>query len=321
MSRGPGPMIALVGVIGWAGLIWIGIGLYGTQPPTAGFDLEILLRAGREVAAGRSPYDPAMVAGAAPVAERLFYSYPPLVAQAMSLVAGLPSALVFVAWDAAAVGGYLAIVALLARRFGLAVRGRSIVLTALALVPVLFPFAIGLLFGNLDVFFPSLFGLMLLAVLPAAAPADRIAGGVSTAIAGIAKLHPASMGLWFLARSPGWRGARRVFLVAVLGAVALLGASLVVGGPQPWIDYLAVVRAGSGADLVDPRNGGPAAQIALIVGGAGPPAEALARALLVPVTLGALAVTVIAAWRVRDAVDSLAWAAAASQVILPVTCP
>ncbi|GAC1663657.1 MAG: hypothetical protein NVS9B8_03040 [Candidatus Limnocylindrales bacterium] len=186
-------------------------------------------------------------------------------------------------------------------------------------MPLLFPFAIGLLFGNLDVFFPSLFGLTLLAALPAAVPADRIVGGVSTAIAGVVKLHPASMGLWFLARSPGSRRARRVLFVTVLGGLGLLGASLAAGGPRPWIDYLAVVRAGSGADLVDPRNGGPAAQIALVAGGAGPAAEAFARALQVPVTLAALAVTLIAAWRIRDAVESLAWAAAASLVILPVT--
>jgi len=58
------------GIIGWLGLLWIGATLYAATPPKAGFDLELLLRAGRDVAAGRSPYDPALVAGSAPVAWR-----------------------------------------------------------------------------------------------------------------------------------------------------------------------------------------------------------------------------------------------------------
>ena len=95
--------IAVVGLVGWAGLVYLGIRLYSTTPPTAAFDLELLLGAGRAVAAGRSPYDPAMLAGAAPVAERLFYSYPPVVAQAMALVSAIPSAVMFVAWTVAAV--------------------------------------------------------------------------------------------------------------------------------------------------------------------------------------------------------------------------
>jgi hypothetical protein len=47
--------------------------------------------------------------------------------------------------------------------------------------------------------------------------------------------------------------------------------------------------------------------------------EAFARTLQIPLTLLALAVTVAAAWSRRDAVKSLAGAAAASLVTLPVT--
>ena len=86
-------------------------------PPKAGFDLELLLRAGRDVAAGRSPYDPALVAGTAPVAESLFYSYPPVVAQLMAAFAAIPSPVMLVAWDAAAVAGLAAVAVALARRF------------------------------------------------------------------------------------------------------------------------------------------------------------------------------------------------------------
>jgi hypothetical protein len=260
-----------------------------------------------------------MLAGAAPVAERLFYSYPPLVAQAISFVAAIPSPVMLVAWDTAAVVGLAVVTRLIARRFAPGLSASVTVWPVVALVPLMFPFAIGLLFGNLDVFFPLLYGLMLLAVLPPGAAIDGIRGGAASAVAGLTKLHPGSMGLWFLVRAPGSAAARRVVVSAIVVAAALLGVSLVIGGVQPWIDYLAVVRAGSGADLVDPRNAGPAAQVALLLGGGGSGAESLARTLQIPVTLAALAITAVAAWRVRDPIESLAWAAAASLVILPVT--
>ena len=319
MNQRTAGIVTVVGAAAWIGLIWLGVRLYETNPPTAGFDLEILLRAGRDVAAGRSPYDPAMVAGTAPVAERLFYSYPPLVAQAMSLVAGVPTPVMLVAWDAAAVLGLAGVARLIARRLAPGLSMAATFWPVVALVPLMFPLAIGLLFGNLDVFFPLLYGLMLLAVLRPAAPVDGIRGGAASAVAGLTKLHPGSMGLWFLVRTPSSIAARRVVSVAIVTAGIMLGVSLLVGGVQPWLDYIAVVRAGSGADLADPRNAGPASQVALLIGSGGPATESLARTLQIPVTLVALTITVIAAWRLRDPIESLAWAAAASLVILPVT--
>jgi hypothetical protein len=121
--------------------------------------------------------------------------------------------------------------------------------------------------------------------------------------------------LWLAVRAVRSDVARRALLAAVITGVAIVALSLLIGGVGLWSEYVAVVRAGSGADLVDPRNAGPAAQIALWTRGG----EALARTLQIPVTLLALAVTVVAAWARRDAVESLAWAAAASLVILPVT--
>ena len=35
---------------------------------------------------------------------------------------------------------------------------------------------------------------------------------------------------------------------------------------HPWADYVAVIRAGSDADLIDPDNAGPAVQLALLLG-------------------------------------------------------
>ena len=166
MSARTAVSLAVFAAIGWAGLAWLAIQLYSTTPRTAGFDLELLLQAGRDVAAGRSPYDPAIVAGAAPVAERLFYSYPPVVAQVMALLAAVPSPVMFVVWAAAAVAGLAAMGVALARRVAPAVPSGQVGLTLVALTPLLFPFAIGLLFGNLDVFFPLLYGAVLLGVLP-----------------------------------------------------------------------------------------------------------------------------------------------------------
>jgi hypothetical protein len=314
MKSRPNPIWLVLGVVGWVGLLWLGSQMYATNPPTAGFDLELLLRAGRDVAAGRSPYDPAIVAGAAPVAERLFYSYPPMVAQFMAIFSGVPSGIMLIAWDAAAVAGLAVVAGLLARRFAPDVPASRVVMPVLCVAPICFPFAVGLLFGNLDVFFPLLYGLLLLGTVGSSRRLT-IVGGAAVAVASLAKLHPASLGLWLGIRAVRSPVARRAFLAAVATGIVILAASLVVGGASVWSEYVAVVRAGSGADLVDPRNAAPAAQIALLTGAG----EAFARTLQIPVTLLALAVTAIVAWARRDTVESLAWAAAASLVILPVT--
>ena len=309
--------LLIVGVVGWIGLIWIGASLYASTPPKAGFDLELLLGAGRDVVAGRSPYDPALVAGVAPVAESLFYSYPPVVAQAMVLVSWIPSPVAFVAWDVAAVAGLAVIAAALGRRLAPARPTASIVIPVVALAPLCFPFAIGLLFGNLDVFFPLLYGAMLLAVMPgtSSAAADR-AGGLALAAASIAKLHPASLVAWFGVRGLGGdRRSTRVLAVAVVLGAGLLAVSLLVFGVATWADYLAVVRAGSNADLVDVRNAGPAVQLALLLG----QDDRFARTAQIAVTATVLVITVLAARRGGDPVERLAWAAAASLATLPVT--
>ena len=314
-SNRPNPIWVVIGVVGWGGLLWLGSQMFATNPPTAGFDLELLLRAGRDVAGGRSPYDPAMVAGAAPVAERLFYSYPPVVAQFMAIFAGVPSGIMLLAWDAAGVGGLALVAGLLARRFAPDMRPSRVVVPVLCVAPIYFPFAVGLLFGNLDVFFPLLYGLFLLGVVGRPGSRAPIAGGVSLAVAALSKLHPAALGLWLAVRAVRSPVVRPALVAAVVSGVALVAVSILVGGVTVWSEYIAVVRAGSGADLVDPRNAGPAAQVALWTGAG----ESFARTLQIPIALIALAVTAMAAWSRRDTLQSLAWAAAASLVVLPVT--
>ncbi|MFL5681307.1 MAG: glycosyltransferase family 87 protein [Chloroflexota bacterium] len=313
-GRAPVPRLAawlLLGAIGWGWVVALGAGMLATRPPTAGFDLELLLDAGRRVAVGQSPYDSALIGGAAVDARSLFYSYPPPVAQAMAVVAALPSALVLVAWALAAAAAFGFVAAAIARRLGRREPRIEIAVAVLAVAPFVFPYAVGLLFGNLDVWFPALYGLMLLGALaPSGAPATS--AGVALGVVAIAKLHPASLGVWFLAR--GSR-ERRIAAVAALTVGGIVAASLLAGGFGPWTDYMSVVRAGTAADIVDARNAGPAAIVALTFGlGA-----AQVRVVQAVVSLAAIAVTLWAARTRRDPVESLAWAAAASLVTLPVT--
>ena len=97
--------------------------------------------------------------------------------------------------------------------------------------------------------------------------------------------------------------------------LAVLALSLLAGGADLWRDYVPVAGAASNARLLDPRNVGPAAQIALLVGGD----EALVRTLHLPVALAAVLASLVAGWAVRDRLTGIAIAAIASLVILPVT--
>jgi Glycosyltransferase family 87 len=301
-------------VTGWAMIAWLAVKLFSATPSAAGFDLELLLRAGRDVAAGRSPYDPALLAGTAPNATRLFFSYPPLVAQAFAVVAFIPSGFAFAAF---AVGAVAALTAASERVRG-AIRATAsagaVALAVLAVASLTFPFAIAVLFGNVDAFFPAFYGLALVAAVSPARSAG-IAGGVAIAVATGTKLYPAGLGLWFAVRSLRERRALLTVLVAIVGALVLLVVSLVVGGPDPWRDYVTVAGAVSRAELLDPANVAPAAMLARLLGRD----SDFARLAQVAIALAAVVATVWAAWRRPDPVESLAIAATATLVLLPVT--
>lgn len=309
----------VAGTIGWIGVVWIGLQLADRNAASLGFDLELLLQAGRDVAAARTPYAPDLVAGGAPLATSLFYSYPPPVAQALSVLAGVPSRVMLAIWSTGAVVGFLAVTELLRRRLAPQRSRRMVLLVALACVPLTLPFAVGLLFGNLDVWFPFLYGAMLLAAV-APPRSTAIGAGAALAVSSL-KLHPASMGLWFLAWAARERGrvaglrARLVVLSALAFGLAIVALSVILGGTSVWADYAHVVRAGAGASIVDPRNAGIAAQLATLVGGG----DDVARSLHLVVGAAAVLVTMWAAWRRSDPVESFAWAAGASLATLPVT--
>lgn len=304
--------LVVVGVIAWAGLVTIALRL--SEGSALGFDLELLLQAGRDVAAGRSPYDPAMLAGTAPQSTNLFYSYPPPVAQALAPFAAVPSPVMLLGWWAGAAAGLVAAVEALRRRLAPARPAGQLALAALGLSPLVLPFTVGLLFGNFDAWFPFLYGVMVLAALRAT-QAAAVGGGIALALASL-KLHPASLGVWFVVRGlRGDRQALRVAAAAVVTGTLVIAASIAVGGVQPWSEYALVVQAGSRADIVDPRNAGPAALITMALGGD----EAFARVIHLVVGIAAMAITILAAWRRRDPLESFAWAAAASLFTLPVT--
>ena len=260
-----GPWV-VAGIVAWAGIAWIGWTLLQSDPPKAGFDLSLLLDGARHVLAGQSPYDPAMLAGASPDAVELFYSYPPPVAQAMTLVSWLPDGVVLVLWAVGATLGFGLVAARLAVNAGrppipMAVR-------AMAIAPLVLPFAIAVLFGNLDAWYPLAYGLLLLAVLAGSSRRTQVAGGVAIAVASIAKLHPAPLLLWVAVRAWRDRGGpyTRVLLTSVVAGLAIVGVSLLIGGVQIWLDYVTVVKAGAGAGLVDPRNIGPVSLIGQATG-------------------------------------------------------
>jgi hypothetical protein len=304
----------VIAVIGWAMIAWLGIRLYSATPRAAGFDLELLLRAGRDVAAGRSPYDPALLGGTAPDATGLFFSYPPIVAQAFVLISFAPSAVVFLAWSIGAVAALLAVAKRLRETIRAAASAGSVALAVLAVASLTFPFTIAVLFGNVDAFFPALYGLALVAAISPRRSAG-IAGGLAVAIAAAAKLYPAGLGLWFAVRAIRDRRALLTVAVAVGGAAVLIAVSLAVGGLNPWRDYATVLGAASRAELLDPDNVAPAAIIARLLGRD----SDFARLAQILISAGAVVATVWAAWKRPDPVESLAIAAAATLTLLPVT--
>ena len=311
--------------VGWANLAILGRAMLSHDPPQAGFDLQLLLDAAGRVAVGGSPYDPNAVATGLQ-ARDLFYSYPPAVAQFLVPLSNLPTWLVLTGWCLGAAVGLVAVAALVARSpIGRASSAPVAIsldagLLTLAAAPFFLPFAVALLFGNVDAWFPLLLGAVALTVASGEAIPSRtasLAGGVALAIASAAKLHPATLAIWLAACRPG-ASSRRI-AATVSGAAAAAGAailalSLLIGGLAPWREYLHYLLLGGNADLASPVNIGPASQVALLAGNAD-----LARPLAVVFAIAAVVGTLVAARRVGDRLESLTWAVVASLVVLPVT--
>ncbi len=204
-------------------------------------------------------------------------------------------------------------------------------LLSLALAPYFFPFFVAVVFGNIDAWFPLLFGAVVLTLAgrdkeprsgyrsaTGQAHAATVAGGAALAIASAVKLHPATIVVWLAARlrQPlrAQTGILRLLSAAIVTGIAILGASLAVGGFGPWREYFDFLGLASGAGLASQVNIGPASQLALAMGN-----PELARPLAAFFAVAALAGTLAAARLVRDPLESVAWAIVASLIVLPVT--
>jgi hypothetical protein len=262
--------------------------------------------------------------GAGTQVESLFYSYPPPIAQAASLLAGFSNGVVLAAAGVGAVTGF----ALVTRSLAAGAPARStwdivdVVLPALALAPFIYPFAIALLFGNVDAWFPFAYGALLLAVV-GGSRGWRVVGGIALGLAALAKLYPGLLLGWLAVRGllrwirEGRTAVPGEWLALAIAAVtdlAVVGLSVLAGGLGPWRDYIGVLRAGAGADFVSTLNVGPASQLALLLGD-----PTVATRVAPVVAVGTILVTAAVAWRVRSAASSLAVASIASLVLSPIT--
>jgi hypothetical protein len=236
----------------------------------------------------------------------------------MQLVAWLPNGVVLVLWGLGATAGLGHIAAEIARRNRKGEPRSSLIgAKAMLAAPLFLPFAIAILFGNLDAWYPLAYGALLPAAFPTSGRGTFVAAGIAVAVIAIAKLHPGTLVLWILARAVVERRGRwrTVLVTCVAAGLAIVGVSVVLGGTQLWLDYLTVIRAGAGAELVDPRNLGPVSLLGQATGLEG----GTLRVAQAFVTLAAAGITVLAAIRVKDPIISLAIAFAASLVVLPVT--
>lgn len=312
---------AMAAVVFWATMAVLGVIMFNATPRIAAFDLDLLVAAGRAVGAGQPAYDPGLVQGVVPDAVDLFYSYPPIVAQVLAPFSGLPLGLIAILWSVASIGLLAVATVRIVRIVEPAVRGATVATGTVAVAAVTFPLLIAVLFGNLDAFFPALYGFALLGALSPRAR-DGVVGGAAVAIATVTKVYPAGLGLWFVVRAVvRWRvPAERRRLALVVGSTAAVGLGLValsvaVFGLGPWQDYAKVASTAARAEIVDGRNAAPAAQLALWLHAG----SDTARMLHIPVAIAAALAIVVAAWRVADPVLSLSIAAAASLLLLPIS--
>ena len=311
---------AVVAAFGWAGLIWLAVQMFNATPRTAAFDLELLLQAGRDVAAGRSPYDPAMVAGGVPGRGR-----PLLLLPAAGRAGDQPVRGSAVGCDVRRASGsspspaWRAAAAIVSRSIdpgGRSPRRRSDAGHRAALPAVRDRPAVRQPRRAVSV---RVRARARGGCRPVAAVERRRRRRASAWPRWRSSTRPASgRGSWAAscANAKGASGrALRVILAAVATVGAVLVLSLLAGGADLWRDYVPVAGAASNARLLDPRNAGPAAQLAMLLGGdegarAGPPPAGRVRGLVASLWAG---------WAVKDRLSGIAVAAIASLVLLPVT--
>ena len=266
------PIVGLaLAIAGWAIVAAVLAGQAAKPDGQFGIDFADYHAAAVRMAAGDSPYAPAMLDGPIPSQGTDRYRYPPPFAALLIPLAGLPLGTATVAWLAIQVATLGAALVLAAGR-----TGWSGLVWPAALAGWWFPVIDALLKGNVD-------GPITLAaaVLAVGAPA---AGAVATSAGTVLKLTPVA-GLVPLAR----RAPRSLAWAAV--AAAILVVPTLVIWPQAWADY-AVVLPNLVAGSADSPGGLAPAALLESSGGAASGLAPLVRWA----TLGLAAVAVVASW-------------------------
>ena len=187
------------------------------------FDFAAYHAAALDLAAGRSPYDPQMLAGPIPSQGEVLYKYPPLLAQVLTPLAALPLNAAAAIWLVAQGLMILAGVWLAARAGGAAQSAETLAGVAVAAMFFL-PCFDTLWKGNVS-------GVLALAV--GVAIAGGAAGGFGAAAAALVKTTPVVLLLPAIAAGRGsWLG-----MAAWLPMVALS----IVASPGAWHDFVRVL--------------------------------------------------------------------------------
>jgi hypothetical protein len=237
--------------------------------------------AARHVLTGGPIYDPAQLAATYVPQGGGAYLYPPLLAVLfVPFAAAFPAGYGTVAWIWSALGAaiLLATVGWVALSERVATDRRELLLilgAALAFPPVVGE----LVLGNVHMELLGLFALAWYGVRRGDRRGEIIAG-LAIALAGLIKLFPFLVLVWFLGT-----GRRRAAAWTLAGAIAMAAVTLPVTGLQPWLDYPTVLA----------NHGAPA-----------DPTDALAAAVWLGALIGPFAARLIV---IAVAVVATAWAA------------
>ena len=262
-----------------------------------------------------------LVGGGAPTATSLFYSYPPPVAQAMSASSRASRHGCLVLWGTGAVAGLLVVDRALRRRLA-PDRSRAVVLViCAAAAPLTLPFTVGLLSGTSTSGSRSSTGRCCSrSSTPAPAPRRRrrrrARARVAEAPPSLAGLVVPRPGVPRSASAGGLGSSSRRSIAVGRRSCSIVGASVVIGGTALWAEY---ARGRPGGRRRRDRRSAQCRHRRPACRRWSGAATRWRERCTSQLAVAALAVTVWAAWRRPDAVESFAWAAAASLATLPVT--
>jgi hypothetical protein len=248
------------------------------QSPTGQFAIDFAdyYVAAQRLAAGQSPYAPEMLAGPVPAQGQDRYRYPPLFAQALVPLSGLPMTTAALVWLVIQAVAVLTAVWVAGSAGGLAVTRERFVWSAVAATYFL-PVFHTLWMGNVS-------GIVALAV--ALVAAGGTIGAVAALAATLLKLVPITLVPAALIPL-----SRRQVVSVTTGFVLVVAVSVLLA-PQAWSDYLRVLPnllAGS-ADY--PTNLAPAGVATTL----GLPESVIAVARLLTVVLAVAALVASVVW-------------------------